>query len=70
MKGQNLDWDGLLTFKMTSPFALQSIFLTLSIPEQPPFTGNIVSPGDFHVQAGGEGFEVKREPKVVDPNHS
>jgi hypothetical protein len=64
MKGEGLsqkwDGDGLLTSKRTSPFALQSIFSTLSIPEHPPFTGNILSPGDFHVQAGGDEFGVKR----------
>jgi hypothetical protein len=63
MKGEGLSqkWDGdsLLTPKRTSPFALQSIFSTLSIPEPPPFTGNIVSPGDFDAQAGGDDFGVK-----------
>jgi hypothetical protein len=64
MKGQgppeNLDGEGLKAPKMISPFALQSIFLTLSIPEHPPFTGNIPSPGDFHAQTAGDGSGVKR----------
>ena len=34
---QKLDWDGLLTPKMTSPFALQSIFSGLSIAEHSRF---------------------------------
>ena len=74
MKGQGpsqkLDGDGLLIPKMTSPLALPSTFFTLSIPEHPPFTGNIPSPGDFYAQTGGEGFEVKSQVKVVDPTPS
>jgi len=67
---ENLDCDGLLLTKRTSSFALQSIFLTWSIPEHSPFTGNIPSPGGFHAQVGGERFGVERQPEVVDPIHS
>ena len=71
---QKLDGDGPLSSKMTSPLVLQSIFSIFSIPEHPPgdcpFTGNILSPGDFRAQARGDGFEVKRHSKVVDPIHS
>lgn len=63
---QKLDCNGLLAFKTTSPFALQSIVFTLSIPEHPPFTGNTPSPADFHAQAAGGGVEAKRPPKVAD----
>jgi hypothetical protein len=55
---QKLDDDGLLALETTSPFALQSIFFPLSIPEPPPFTGSIPFPGDFHAQARAEGFGV------------
>ncbi len=74
MKGQGpsqkLDDDSLLTSKMASPLALQSIFLTLSIPEHPLFTDNNPFPGDSRAQTGQEGFGVRRGPKVVDPIHS
>jgi hypothetical protein len=67
---ENLGGEGLLTPKAPSPFALQSIFFAWSISEHPPFTGNIPSPGGFHVQAAGEGIGVERQPEVVDPIHS
>jgi len=75
MKGQGpsqkLDDDSLLTFKITSPFALQSIFLTLSIPEHPPFTGNNPFPGDFHAPVEGGEFETKKgNPKAAGPIRS
>lgn len=73
---EKLGWCGFRTPQMSSPFALQSIFSTWSIPPYPPyplqaFIGNIAFPADFHAPTGKGEVEMKKsDPTVAGPIRS